>query len=221
MRNALRSILILLLLVVPVSTYASPTYTSKPVPSTHHVPKVHVTASRHTPTRHIRAVHRMHRPSAVHRTDVKAKNSYGGTPINMIHESTSNEQCLAIALYREARGEGERGMAGVGYVITNRVHSKRFPPTTVCGVIRQAGQFPWVKVRPAGKIHAASYAQATRVAKQVLAGTIANPVGDSLFFHEARSSRGAPARYASHRIVLGHHVFYGPRPARAIQLAAR
>ncbi|KZX94576.1 MULTISPECIES: cell wall hydrolase [unclassified Sulfitobacter] len=45
-------------------------------------------------------------------------------------------QCLAEALYFEARGETVKGQFAVAEVILNRVRSKRFPGT-LCGVINQ------------------------------------------------------------------------------------
>ncbi|MFV0358903.1 cell wall hydrolase [Tropicimonas sp.] len=52
--------------------------------------------------------------------------------------STGGEewQCLAEALYFEARGESIKGQFAVAEVIMNRVASKRFPDT-VCGVVNQ------------------------------------------------------------------------------------
>ena len=45
-------------------------------------------------------------------------------------------ECLAEALYFEARGETVRGMFAVGEVILNRVDSDAYPDT-LCGVINQ------------------------------------------------------------------------------------
>jgi spore germination cell wall hydrolase CwlJ-like protein len=45
-------------------------------------------------------------------------------------------ECLAQALYHEARGETVRGMFAVAEVILNRVDSRAYPGT-VCGVINQ------------------------------------------------------------------------------------
>ena len=45
-------------------------------------------------------------------------------------------QCLAEALYFEARGETVKGQFAVAEVILNRVKSERFP-SSICGVIKQ------------------------------------------------------------------------------------
>jgi len=46
------------------------------------------------------------------------------------------KQCLAIALYHEARGEPVDGQYAVGVTILNRVRSSAYP-NTVCGVVYQ------------------------------------------------------------------------------------
>ncbi|EAR50010.1 hypothetical protein OG2516_07405 [Oceanicola granulosus HTCC2516] len=45
-------------------------------------------------------------------------------------------ECLAEALYFEARGEGEQGLFAVGEVILNRAEDPRYPDT-VCEVVNQ------------------------------------------------------------------------------------
>lgn len=45
-------------------------------------------------------------------------------------------QCLAEAIYFEARGEGSRGWQAVAEVIQNRVESRDYP-NTICGVVGQ------------------------------------------------------------------------------------
>lgn len=214
MRNALRSILILLLLTLPATLYATPTIVTPQLSP--------FTAIELTPSPY----HKTAVP-VVHKTVIPRRR----VPVRMIDETQADVQCLAIAIYREARGESNAGMAGVGYVIMNRVANRHFPPKTICGVVKQSGirkstgkrscQFSWVCHPPRGKINARSYARATRIAQQVIAGTIANPVGNAIYFHERRSSRGSPSRHAPYRIALGNHVFFGPTPARAVQLAAR
>ena len=61
-----------------------------------------------------------------------------------LHEE---QQCLALAMYWEARGEGRHGMIAVGWTILNRAKSENFPATP-CVVVYQGGerspcQFSW------------------------------------------------------------------------------
>ncbi len=52
------------------------------------------------------------------------------------------QQCIADAIYHEARGESFEGMLAVANVIVNRIKSKDFP-NTACGVVYQRKQFSW------------------------------------------------------------------------------
>ena len=63
-------------------------------------------------------------------TDARATDGYG-TPLSSEH------QCMAEALYFEARNQGTAGMVAVAAVVQNRVKSDRYP-STVCKVVRQA-----------------------------------------------------------------------------------
>ena len=57
------------------------------------------------------------------------------------HVDAAEQQCLALAMYWEARGEGERGMLAVGSVVLNRVQSREFP-NRACAVVKQGGESP-------------------------------------------------------------------------------
>lgn len=50
----------------------------------------------------------------------------------------SEYECMAEAIYFEARGESITGQEGVGHVILNRTRSQGFPQS-VCGVTKQWG----------------------------------------------------------------------------------
>jgi hypothetical protein len=52
------------------------------------------------------------------------------------------QQCIADAIYHEARGESFEGMLAVANVIVNRMKSPLFP-NTACGVVYQRKQFSW------------------------------------------------------------------------------
>ncbi len=52
--------------------------------------------------------------------------------------------CLALAVYYEARGETVEGQLYVARTVLNRVASPRYP-NTVCGVVYQKHQFSWTK----------------------------------------------------------------------------
>ena len=58
----------------------------------------------------------------------------------------ASADCLLCACYKEARGESLDGKVAVLKVVLSRVESNDFP-NNVCGVLYQAGQFPWAKGR--------------------------------------------------------------------------
>jgi len=48
-----------------------------------------------------------------------------------------NQQCLALNIYHEARGESKLAQKAVGFVTLNRVFDKRYP-NTICDVVYDA-----------------------------------------------------------------------------------
>ena len=69
-------------------------------------------------------------------------------------------RCLELNLHYEARGESISGIKAVAHVTVNRTKSGKFP-SSVCKVIKQAGQFDWVgrseKIKVSRKIRGAAY----------------------------------------------------------------
>lgn len=122
------------------------------------------------------------------------------------------QECMALALYWEARGEGYHGMEAVGWTILNRVRSPLFPATP-CEVIYQGGerpgcQFSWYcdgqSDRPADP---ASWRHAMLVAGTLLVRPGPDPTGGALFFHA--TSIGVPWRRPRVRTAqIGDHIFY-------------
>jgi spore germination cell wall hydrolase CwlJ-like protein len=62
--------------------------------------------------------------------------------INSFAGSTSEVNCLALAIYKEARSEPFKCQQAVAEVILNRKAHPEYPDT-VCKVIKQPGQFSW------------------------------------------------------------------------------
>lgn len=134
-------------------------------------------------------------------------------PVSTSTVAFSDEEiaCMAHVIYFEARGEGARGMTGVGYVVLNRMSHREFPKT-VCAVVyqknRRGCQFSWVCDGKPDRIRQPqSYERARSIAVQVLNRSVENPVGNSLYFrHRSVKSRYAHTQklYAS----IGHHNFF-------------
>jgi len=114
--------------------------------------------------------------------------------------------CLARAVYWESKGEPLTGQLAVADVIINRSQSGRFA-STICGVVRQRGQFSFVRgghipAAPQGSRDWRTAVAIAQIARQDLAGDAAPR---ALFFHARRVHPGwRLTRVAS----VGNHVFY-------------
>ena len=136
-----------------------------------------------------------------------------GLRAHVVYDKSSRaHQCLSLAMYWEARGEGPRGMVAVASVVMNRVAHGDFP-ASVCGVVYQGGetggcQFSWWCDGKSDRPRDYSQWQlAARLANDVLRGTMADPTRGALFFHATSvSSRWHRSRLRTARI--GNHVFY-------------
>ncbi|QYE35730.1 cell wall hydrolase [Polymorphobacter sp. PAMC 29334] len=114
-----------------------------------------------------------------------------------------DRECLARAVYFEARGEPLEGQLAVAQVILNRVASGKFADS-VCGVIAQHGQFSFDKSRTP----AASRDWQTAKAIAAIAATAAWDVvaPRAVSFHATRIN----ASWSNlHKVsTIGNHVFY-------------
>lgn len=116
--------------------------------------------------------------------------------------SQSEKKCMADVIYSEARGESRRGQEAVAQVVMNRVKSGVFP-SSVCGVIRQKGQFaPQSRVSEHG-----AYNQAQVVAENVISGKTADHVNGATYFHTPAVSPSWSRKFVRTTRV-GSHIFY-------------
>ncbi len=122
-------------------------------------------------------------------------------------------ECLALAVYWEARGEGREGMTAVASVVLNRRAHDAFP-STVCEVVLQGGAKPgcqfsfWCDGKSDEPRDADLWALALDVATEALEGGAADLTAGALFFHAA--ALGAPPwRTPRERTVrIGRHIYY-------------
>ncbi len=114
-------------------------------------------------------------------------------------------ECLAGAIYFESKGEPLTGQLAVAEVIINRAKSGRFP-TDVCAVVKQRGQFSFVRDGQIPTINIGkAYRTAIAVAKVALADAWNSPAQKALYFNTAdRRPAGRVIKVAS----IGNHVFY-------------
>jgi spore germination cell wall hydrolase CwlJ-like protein len=114
--------------------------------------------------------------------------------------------CLAIGVYYESKGEPLEGQLAVAEVILNRTESGRFP-RTVCGVLKQRGQFSFVRggQLPQPSEGSRAWKTALAVAKVARGDMWDSKFSDALYFHARYVSPGwRRARVGS----VGNHVFY-------------
>jgi hypothetical protein len=126
------------------------------------------------------------------------------------------QDCLAKALYFEARGEGRIGQLAVAQVILNRVKEPGFP-STICGVVyqndsnRNRCQFSFACDGYADRVRDTdAWREAQAIARQALAspnGVVLADVGNSTHYH-ATSVMPSWAGKMNVVDVIGHHVFY-------------
>lgn len=112
-------------------------------------------------------------------------------------------------MYFESNRSSRDGMVAVGSVVMNRVESNRYPDS-VCGVVRQRGQF-------ASGIMSRRMPEQRSVreaAQSVLKGERHPMVGDAMFFHTA-SYRPSYSNM-NYVLVAGGNAFYEKRPASEV-----
>jgi spore germination cell wall hydrolase CwlJ-like protein len=152
--------------------------------------------------------------------------------------------CLAQAVYYEARSESEDGQRAVAQVVINRVRHPAWP-NSVCGVVYQgpmrAGggcQFTFtcdgsLRFAPSG----AGWENARRIAAAALAGSVYAPVGYATHYHTQQVVPTWAYKLVK-AAVVGSHSFYrmqgvwgipsgfsqhyaGREPSPAVLLASR
>jgi hypothetical protein len=125
--------------------------------------------------------------------------------------------CLAEAVYFEARGESPRGQAAVATVIMNRVKSPRFPKTVCAVVFQGAGrrngcQFSFAcDGRAERVVEWDAWEEARKVAGRVIAGAVLRDVGSATHFH----TTGVDPEWGGRMLrvaQVGLHVFYRFNP---------
>jgi spore germination cell wall hydrolase CwlJ-like protein len=114
--------------------------------------------------------------------------------------------CLAGAIYFEAKSESLAGQLAVGRVVVARSKSGRFPDS-YCGVVYQPSQFSFVRGNTMPAIPRASrhWKNAVAIAQIAHEGTWRSPVEGALFFHAAYVSPGWRLKRMAR---VDNHVFY-------------
>lgn len=128
---------------------------------------------------------------------------------------SEQEQCLATAIYHEARGEGIKGQFAVAEVVLNRVASRKFP-NSICGVVFQGvkpGRYGGCQFSFAcdsipdalGNRRAADLAR--RIAQVMVEGGHRGLTGGATYFHTVAVNPSWSKRF-SNTALIGAHLFY-------------
>jgi spore germination cell wall hydrolase CwlJ-like protein len=152
-----------------------------------------------------------------------ATDGFGGTAISpsqaelLAQVFLQQGNCLADAMYYEARGEGRAGQLAIAEVVYNRMRSGYYP-NTICGVVfegsslRTGCQFSFTcSGDMARRKSAAVWRRAQRLALQVVTGIVQlqNTTGGALSFHAEDVAPGW-ADTMVRTVQIGHHIFYRP-----------
>lgn len=119
---------------------------------------------------------------------------------------SADEECMAIAIYYESRAESLEGQHAVADVLRNRAASGRFP-SSVCGVVKQRGQFSFVR---GGQLPGVSrggrdWREAVAITRIAMNDQWDSAAPRALFFHARRVS---PGWRLTRVATVGNHVFY-------------
>lgn len=118
--------------------------------------------------------------------------------------------CLATAVYFEARGETLEGQLAVARVVMNRAASGKYP-SDWCSVVKQPWQFSFVNPRtgewPQADFQSSSWRKAEAIAMLAAAKIVPSVSEDVLWYH---ATYVAPSW--GHRLSfvqkIGQHIFY-------------
>jgi hypothetical protein len=140
-----------------------------------------------------------------------------GWPLNALVDRYSagaplNEEanCMAVAVYHEARGETLAGQLAVARVIMNRAASGKYP-TTWCGVVKQPWQFSFVNPRtgtlPSVDQASDAWHKALGITRLAMANAVPSLPTDCLWYHADYVSPSWGRRLT--RVEkIGAHIFY-------------
>ena len=124
-------------------------------------------------------------------------------------ETEDGEQdCLASAVYFEARGEPIEGQLAVAEVVLNRTRSGRYPDT-ICEVVTQPWQFSFVRrgIIPAANRRSDSWRRAVAIARiaEVRARRL---LPENVLWYHADYVSPSWGRRLARNTKIGLHIFY-------------
>jgi N-acetylmuramoyl-L-alanine amidase len=140
---------------------------------------------------------------------------HAGWPLNALVDRyaanaplDAETNCLATAVYFEARGESVDGQLAVARVVMNRAASGKYPPSW-CATIKQPAQFSFVRNGqfPAVNYGSDAWRKAEAVARLAATNVVPSVSTDVLWYH---ADYVAPSwrRNLTEERKIGQHIFY-------------
>lgn len=135
--------------------------------------------------------------------------------VHVCKKTDTAESILACNIYREARGDGDPAMLGVGFVTINRKDHEKFP-STIRKIVYQLGQFSWTNFNKSFKVYEKdSWIKSKGYAKVLIRLHTENKIAydtldlthGSLYYHD-KSIHPYWAKGLKHTVNLGDLVFY-------------
>ena len=123
--------------------------------------------------------------------------------------SDQEQDCLASAVYFEARGEPIEGQLAVADVVLNRVASKKYPDT-ICEVVEQPWQFSFVNATgsiPEANRASESWKKAVAISEIALKKA-ANEVSEDVLWYHADYVAPVWGKRLDREKKVGLHIFY-------------
>ena len=123
--------------------------------------------------------------------------------------STAEQDCLASAVYFEARGEQIEGQLAVAEVVLNRVASKKYPDT-ICEVVEQPWQFSFVNATgsiPEANRESKAWKKAVAISTIAL-NKLAEEVSEDVLWYHADYVSPSWGKAFDREKKVGVHIFY-------------
>jgi spore germination cell wall hydrolase CwlJ-like protein len=120
----------------------------------------------------------------------------------------ADRECVATAVYFEARGEPIEGQLAVAQVVLNRAASGKYP-SSVCAVVKQKSQFSFIrrgKIPPIAKATEA-WRKAVAIAR-IAWERLANQIGADVLWYHASYVSPNWGRRLTRVAQIGTHIFY-------------
>jgi hypothetical protein len=121
---------------------------------------------------------------------------------------TREQDCLAKAVYFEARGESLEGQLAVAQVVINRAGSGRYP-ADLCSVITQPWQFSFIRHGrfPNPDFSSISWRKAVAVAK-IAQGKLSDTLPSNVLWYHADYVAPSWGKRLTRQAKIGLHIFY-------------